>query len=122
MFQKRPDPGDSVGISREDAAVSKAAALPLFRSYAAVRQLGRTIKAILRQFYLRRHVAIRVRGTPCVRENRFSGTRGQIGGGGASAGGRGQPLQRRRPSIPPPPFLVIPYLFVEQLTVSTLSA
>lgn len=74
---------------REDAADSEAVAVHIFPICAAIRKLGRITRAIRWQCYLCRHVAIRVRGSPCMRENRFSGTRGQIGGGGALAGGRG---------------------------------
>lgn len=44
----------------EDAADSEAVAVQLVAIYAAIRKLGRIIKAITCQFYLCRHVAIRV--------------------------------------------------------------
>lgn len=55
---------------------------------------------------------------PCMRENRFSGTRGQTGGGGASAGGRGQAPPRPINSPLSRSFSPFFLVFVQQLVIT----
>lgn len=108
MLPKRPNPGDSVGMLAEDAADGQAAI------YAAIRKPGGIVEAISGQCYLCRHVAIRVRGSPCVRENRLVGHEDRLEGEGRRPVGGANRSSLTVRLFP----LVIPfYLFVEHLAI-----